>query len=115
MDWDVNIFEEKDTFECKCNHKITHPEMCIIFVETGVSQKGDGHISGKIILCECGTKTKNKTSSEDKHFTLCGLLLLNRTPLVCILFMTTVNPKIYVDTVIGFFAENKGYICDNGF
>ena len=42
-----------DSVGCKVTHELTYPEMCIVMDEAGgnTSQKGDGHIGGKLLVC----------------------------------------------------------------
>ena len=49
MDQDGNIVKENDTFGCKLTDNIFHPDMCIVFDDTGgkKSQKVDRHDGGK--------------------------------------------------------------------
>lgn len=40
-------------FGRQCTHRLIRPDMCIVADETGgnISQKGDGHIGGRKLIC----------------------------------------------------------------
>ena len=47
---------ELSAFGCKVTHTLTHPEMCFVMDKVGgnISQKGDGHQAGKLLVCKKG-------------------------------------------------------------
>ena len=55
------IVAEELSFECKVSHNIIYQDYGIVLDEVGgnTNQKGDGNISGELIMCEQG-KTPQK-------------------------------------------------------
>ena len=97
MDRKGLIVEEARAFGCKCSHRLSHPDHCVVLDEVGgnINMKGDGHIGGEKYLCEPGVIPQQKASRADKHFTLLGLTLLTGEPLMCVVIFAGLrrNPQ----------------------
>ena len=52
MDRKGMIVEEAAAFGCKCSHRLSHPEYCVVLDEVvgNITMKGDGHIGGEMYL-----------------------------------------------------------------
>ena len=81
-----DIVEEAAEFGCKCSHRLSHPEYCVVLDEVGgnMNMKGDGRIGGEIYLCEPGVIPQQKLSRVYKHLTLLGLILFTGKHLMCV-------------------------------
>ncbi len=78
------------------------PEMCLVVdeVDSNVSQKGDGHITGKKYVCEIDSIPKEQASHTDKHFTLLGFTALNGEPVLCLIIIAGIKELYEVETEI---------------
>ena len=81
---------KSSSFGCKVTHTLTHPEMCFVMDEVGgnISQKGDGHEAGKLLVCEKGMEPQKTINTKDAHWTLLGLTSLNGDPVMCIIIFS---------------------------
>ena len=100
MDREGEIVGEEHAFGCKVTHRIIHPEMVIVFDELGgnISQKGDGHVGGQLLLCEKGETPQIKVSTRDKHYTVLGLTSLTGHPVMCVIIFTGKKPNALWET-----------------
>ena len=50
------ITEEAVAFGCKCSHRLSHPEYCVVLDEVGgnINMNGDEHIGREMYLCNSG-------------------------------------------------------------
>lgn len=103
MDRKGNHVSEGDDFGCKVTLDITRPEMFVVVDEVGgnILQKDDGKIGGERWLCELGTIPQRKISTKNEHYTVLGLTLLNRQPLMCVVIMAGKRPKAEVESTLG--------------
>ena len=55
MNRDGKVCEEKGAFGCKFTHNITDPDNILMMDEVSgnTSHKGDDHLGGELMLCEC--------------------------------------------------------------
>ena len=123
MDRAGNVCSERDAFGFKVAHSMMHPG-CFIMVDEvsgNASQKGDGCIGGKRLLCENGSVPRKVALHQDKHFTLLGFTALNGDAVMrCAIFSGVMqNPQAetgvdFTKTIIGdiedpmFFKNNFG-------
>ena len=75
MDKERNIVAKEDAFGCKVTHNITHHDHVIVLDEVGgnTSQKGDGHISGELMVRETRKAPHRKINTKRKYYTCLGL------------------------------------------
>mmetsp|Transcript_12989 Transcript_12989/g.15241 ORF Transcript_12989/g.15241 Transcript_12989/m.15241 type:complete len:145 (-) Transcript_12989:100-534(-) len=71
----------------KVTHEINHPKMYIVMDEVGgnTSQKGDGHIGGKLLVCGKGMIPQQRVNHKDTHWNLVGLNALSGDPIMCVI------------------------------
>ena len=109
----ANICTEEDSFGYKVTHALTHPEMCIVMDEVGgnISQKGDGHIWGKLLVCGKGIIPQNKNKIQkikDKHWVLLGITAFNGEPVICDIIFSGIRSQAMAETGMGIFAKQEG-------
>ena len=96
QDRNGNVCDQKNAADCRVTHDRTHPETCIVMEEvvSNTSQKDDGHIGGKLLVCAEGMVPHQKVSTKDKHWTLPGFTTLNGYSVMCVLILTSkqMNP-----------------------
>ena len=88
--------------------------MCFVMDEVGgnISKKGDGHLGGKLLVCEKGMEPQKTVNTKDKHFTLLGLTALNGDPVMCICIFAGIRETAIVETGMDIFAEQEGTVSD---
>jgi len=63
------------------------------------SQKGDGHIGGKLLVCAKGMIPQKK-KIKNKHWKLLGLTALNGYPVICVIVFAGIRSQAVVETGI---------------
>ena len=65
-------YEPEAAMGYKVTHEITQPEMCVVMDEVGgnTSQKNDGHIGGRKLVCGKGMVLQQRVNHKDKYWTL---------------------------------------------
>ena len=60
--------EECEDSGCIVIHNLIYPEMCFVIDEVGggTSQKGDGHIGGKLKVCGKGMEVRQKINIKEE-------------------------------------------------
>ena len=108
---------ESSAFGCKVTHTLTHPEMCFVMDEVGgnISQKGDGHEGGKLLVCEKGVDPQKTINTKDAHWTLLGLTSLNGDAVMCIIIFAGVRESAVVETGMDIFAQQEGDVSDKDY
>lgn len=74
MDWYGKPCNEINAFRCKAFRKLLRPDMCICGDKVGGSIRGDGYAGEQLKLLGKGHVLIKKTSTNDKKFTLIGLI-----------------------------------------
>ena len=117
QDEDGSPCDESSVFGCKVTHTLTHPELCFVMDEVGgnISQKGDGHMGGRLLVCEKGMDPQQTINTKDKHFTLLGLTALNGDPVMCICIFAGVRESAIVETGMDIFAKREGDVSDDDY
>ena len=117
MDKDGNLCSEDESFGCKVTHDLQYPEMAFVMDEVGgnTSQKGDGHIGGKLLVCAKGMTPQIKINTKDKRWTLLGLTSLNGAAVMCIIIFVGVREQAIYETGMDIFAEQIGEVSDEDF
>lgn len=117
MDKDSKIVDKSDAFGCIVAHDITHPDYIIVMDEVGgnTSQKGDGYVGGKLMLCETRKTPQQKINTKNKHYTLLGLTALSGKPIMCCVIFSGVNDNVLCETGFDMNAECVGSPDDPDF
>jgi len=102
---------------CKITHKLKHPYVLVVMDEVGgnINMKGDGHIRGEMYLTEVGVIGQQNSSRNNKHFTLCGLTLLNGEPLMCVVILAGIRDNKLVELGINPRVEEVGNVSNDGY
>ena len=81
---------ETQAYGCQVTHQMDQPEYCVVMDEVGgkINMQGDGYIGGETFLCELGVIPQDKSSRNNKHFTLLGINLLSGEPIMCVVIFT---------------------------
>ena len=108
---------EEDVLGCKITHYFPFPEMGFVMDEVGgnTSQKGDGHMGGKLLVCAKGMVPQTKANTKDKHWTMLGLTALNGQPVMCIIIFAGKREQAIVETGMDIFAEQVGEVSDKDY
>ena len=77
-----------------------------------INLQGDGHIGKETLLCELDVIPQEKSSRNDKHFTLLGLTLLSGEPLMCVVIFAGKRRNPVVEMGIDPQAEEVGSVLD---
>ena len=77
--------------------------------------KGGQHIDGEMHLCEPVTIPQQKASRADTHFTLLGLELLTRYPLIYIFIFTDLRENNKMKMRVDLMTEEVGNIEDEDY
>ena len=118
----MDVASDKFPGQLKTKYELIHPEMCLVVDEVGsnISQRGDGHIAGKKYCCEKGYGVpQNKSSINDRHFTLLGFTALTGEPVLCVVIIAGVIEAYEVETGIDIDApvtgdpSDKDYFANN--
>ena len=75
----------------------------------------DEHIDGEAFLYELGVTPQEKSSRENKHFTLLGLTLLSGKPLMCVVIFVGKRCSPVVEMEIDPRAEEVGPVLDEDY
>lgn len=69
MDKESRIVDGSNAFGYMATHNVTHPDCIIIMDEASrnTSQKGDGYVSGKLMLCNTKKTPQQKLNAKSKH------------------------------------------------
>jgi len=116
-DGDDTTTNIKEAFGLPCTHKIIHPDMCLVVDEVGsnLSQKGDGHVGGRKVMCEKHCTPQEQVQHKEKHFTLLGFTALSGEPVLCLIIIAGVREKLSVETGIDPIAITTGDVTDEDF
>ena len=108
---------KNDAFGCKVFHKLIKPDMCICGDEVGglISMKGDGHVGGQLMLVGKGQVPMKTISTNDKRFTLIGLIAFNGEPVMCILILEGKGPNPSIEAGIDIRISPNGSDSDPDF
>ena len=89
----------EDSFGCEVTHHIKHPDYVLVLDEVGrnKNQKGDGNISGELIMCKRGKNPKKKINKKDKHYTVIAPTLLIEKPIMCCIIFTGMKSNALVE------------------
>ena len=118
MDRDGNTTTNMDkAFGLPCTHAINHPDMCLVVDEVGsnLSQKGDGHIAGRKVMCEKNTTPQEQVQHKEKHFSLLGFTSLNGEPVLSLFIIAGIREEFCVETGIDPTAISTGDTTDEDF
>ena len=87
MDKEDNIVDEDKKYGRKVTHKFTHPELVLVFDETGgnTSQEKDGRRGNQKFVCGRGFTPQRSITTQSNHFTVLGVTLLDETPVMCVI------------------------------
>ena len=98
-------------------YHLTHPEMCLVVDEVGsnISQRGDGHVTGRKYCCELGAIPQNKSSYNDRHFTCLGFTALTGEPVLCVVIVAGITETFEVEVGIDIEAPMIGDPSDTDF
>ena len=104
-------------YGCQVTHQLDHPKYCVVMDEVGgnINTQSDGHIGGKTFLCELGVIPQEKSSRNDKHFTLLGLTLLSGEPLVYVIIFVGKRRNPVVEMEIDPRTEEVGSVLDEDY
>ena len=107
QDVNVTTCDVIDAVGCKVTHELAHPKMCIVMdeVDGNTSQKGDGHIGGKLLVCGKGMVPQQKLSNKDKLWNLFGLPSLDGYPVMCVVVFAGERRSPLYETEMNVFAE----------
>ena len=114
----LDVASDQFPGKLKTAHELIHPEMCLVVDEVGsnISQRGDGHIAGKKYCCEKGYGVpQNKSSINDRHFTLLGFTALTGEPVLCVVIIAGVIEAYEVETGIDIDAPVTGDVMDHDY
>ena len=116
-DGDDTTTNIKEAFGLPCTHKIIHPDMCLVVDEVGsnLSQKGDGHVGGRKVMCEKHCTPQEQVQHKEKHFTLLGFTALSGEPVLCLIIIAGVREELSVETGIDPIAITTGDVTINDF
>ena len=78
------------------------------------SQKGNGHIGGKLLVCAKGMIPQEK-NTRDKHWTLLGLTALNGDPIMCVIIFAGIGSQAVVEIEMDVFVEQEGEDSDDDY
>ena len=100
MDREGNIVDEKSSFGCKVTHDITKPHCCFALdkLSGNTSQKGDGHVGGKMLVCGKGETPQTIMSVKSKHYTLMGITAFNGEVVMCVIIFSGLKPNALHET-----------------
>ena len=73
-----------------------------------INHKGDGHIGGKLHMCERGTTSPHKISSKDKQYTLLGITTSSGEPVMCVIIFTGIRRNVLWETGLDLSADAIG-------
>ena len=106
--------EEHDGYGCMVDIVLKYPEMAFVMDEVGggTSQKGDGHIGGKLRVCGKGMEVRQKINTKEKRWTLLGLTSLNGEPVMCIIIFAGIREQAIYETGIDIFCKQEGEVSD---
>ena len=94
----LDVASDQFPSKLKTTYQLIHPEMCLVVNEVGsnISQQWDGHIAGKKYCCEkgCGVP-QNKSSINDRHFTLLDVTVLTGKPVLYVVIIAGVIRDIW--------------------
>lgn len=109
MDKAGNVVDiQDDAYGLPCTIRITHPELCIVADEVGsnTSQKGDGHVGGKKLVCEFQCVPQEKASNNQKHFTVLGFTALTGEPVMsCAVIIQGTNRQLEIELGVDFMVD----------
>ena len=110
LDKEGNECDEDESFGCKVNYKLIHPNQCFVGDEVGgnISMKGDGHVGGRKLLTAPDSIAYDRVSVSDKRFTLIGLTALDGSPVMCILILQGKRKDLSVETGIDIRVKPEG-------
>ena len=116
-DGDVTTTSMKEAFGLPCTHRIIHPDMCLVVDEVGsnLSQKGDGHVGGRKVMCEKHCTPQEQVQHKEKHFTLLGFTALTGEPVLCLIIIAGVREELSVETGIDPTAKIVGNLTNDDF
>ena len=69
------------------------------------SQKGDGHIGGKLLVCARGMVPHIQVHTKDKRWTMLGLTTLNIDLVMCIVIFVGKREQAIMETGMDILAE----------
>ena len=69
IDENGNQCAKKHTSACTVTHSLAYQDICFVMDKVGgsTSQKGNGHIRGRFIVCGKGMVPKNKINAKEKE------------------------------------------------
>ena len=114
----LDVISDNFPGQLKTEYELIHPEMCLVVDEVGsnISQRGDGHIAGKKYCCEKGYGVpQNKSSINDRHFTVLGFTALTGEPVLCVIIVAGVIEAYEVETGIDIDASVIGDPTDKDY
>ena len=62
-------------------------------VRGNTSQKGDGNIGDKLLVCTKGMAPQIKVNKKDKYWTLLGLAALSDNPSMCVVIFAEIREQ----------------------
>ena len=74
--------------------------MVVDQVGSKLSQKGDGHIGGRKVMCEKNTTPQEQVQHKEKHFTLLGFTALSEESVLCLIIIAGVRDEFCAETGI---------------
>ena len=89
----------KEALGLPCTYKIIHPDMCLV-VGSNLSQKSDGHVGGRKVMCEKHCTTQDQLQHKEKNFTLLGFTSLSGDPVLCLIIIARVKEDYLLKLVL---------------
>ena len=74
----------------------------------GTSQKGDGHIGGKLKVCGKGMEVRQQINTKETRWTLLGLTALNGELVIYIIILQPYKRKRFMKQGWTYFVNKKG-------
>ena len=69
--------------------------------------KGDGHVTGKLLLGTPESVAYDRVSVTEKRFTMIGLTALNGSPVMCILIIAQKVKDLSIETGIDVTVDSQ--------
>ena len=76
------------------------------------SQKVDGHIGDKLLVCVKRMVPQIEISTKDKQWTLLELTAFSGDPIMCVAIIAGIREQAVVDKGMDMFAEQEGEVSD---
>ena len=93
------VNDENDSYRMKVPIKINQPEMGILLDECGcnLSQEGDNNYGGELYVSGLNDKVYVLVSTRHHHFTVIGVTLMDRSPLICVVIVSGKSHDLLVE------------------